>query len=164
MYQSAPSPLPIVKREEQDEQDNQTTRKRALAELNADDHEEGEIFDEFDNDMDDEFFSSLHPNRKKQRLTSKANLRVDPLAFRATESQTAGWKDLDLEDQMSWIDEQEAPPCLGDVSFGILCSFANNYQQHLLCRLPKLSQETRFSSVRSTLIKSVHRKLIISRV
>jgi hypothetical protein len=163
MYQSAPSPVSIVKRKEQDEQENQTTRKRALAELNADDHEEGEIFDEPDNNLDEEFFSSLHPDRKKLRLTSTTDLRGS-LALRTVESQTAGWRGIDLEDQMGWINEQEAPFCLGDVSFRILCSFANNYQQHLLCRLPKLSQETRFSSVRSTLIESVPCQLIISRV
>jgi hypothetical protein len=126
MYQSAPSPVPIVKREKQDEQENQTTRKRTLAELNVDDHEEGEIFDELDNEMNDEFFSSLHPDRKKQRLTTTTNLRVDPLAFRAAEPQTAGWRDFDLEDQMSWIGEQEVLSCLGHASFGILCSFADN--------------------------------------
>jgi hypothetical protein len=135
--------VPVVKREEQNEQENQITRKRAL----ADDHEEGEIFDELDKDMDDEFFSSLHPDRKKQRLTSTMDLRVDPLTFRAAEPQTAGWRDIDLEDQMSLVDEQEAPSCLGYASFGILCLFANNFQQHLLCRLPKISQETRSSSV-----------------
>jgi hypothetical protein len=76
--------------------------------------------------MDDEFFSSLHPDRKKQRLTTTTNVGVDPLAFRAAEPQTAGWRDFDLEDQMSWIGEQEAPSCLGDISLEILYSFANN--------------------------------------
>jgi hypothetical protein len=164
MYQSAPGPLLTVKREEQGEQENQTTRKRALAELNVDDHKEGEIFDEHDNYMNDEFFSSLHPDWKKLRLTTTTNVRVDPLAFGAAESQAAGWRDFDFEDQMSWIGEQEAPSCLGDVSFGNFYSVANNLPQHLRCRLLKISPEMRSSLVRSLLIESVPFSLTISRV
>jgi hypothetical protein len=117
MYQSAPSPVPIIKREEQAGQENQTTRKRDLAELNADDLEEGEIFDELDNYLNNERFSSLHLERKKQRLTSTTDLRVDSLPLRAAKSQTTSWRDIDLEDEMSWICEQEAVSCSTETSY-----------------------------------------------
>jgi hypothetical protein len=109
--------MPIIKREEQAKQENQTTRKRDLAELNADDLEEGEIFDELDNDLNDKRFSSRHPERKKQRFASTTDLRADSLPLRAAESQTAGWRDIDLEDEMSWICEQEAVSCSTETSY-----------------------------------------------
>jgi hypothetical protein len=107
----------VGKRGESEEEENQTIKKRTLAELNAYDYKEGEIFDEQVNEVNDELFSSLHPDHKKQRLTSATDPRVSSQALRALEPQTAGWQGINLEDEMSWINEREASARLGDTSF-----------------------------------------------